>query len=74
VTSESIYRHLIALLPEDFYRHYQLLEERYEVGIGLYRYQRRVEPLPSQPELPAPDRVDAWGLLLHSPLDTCQPR
>jgi 4-amino-4-deoxy-L-arabinose transferase-like glycosyltransferase len=75
VISESVYRHLTAQLPRDFYRRYQLQEERHAAGIGLYRYQRRVEPLPGRPQLSAPDHhLDAWGLLLPSPLDTCRLR
>jgi hypothetical protein len=74
VTAESVYRHMNALLPAEFYRHYQLLEERHQPGIGLYQYQRRAEPLSGQAEPPRPDqRQNAWGLLLPSPLDTCQP-
>jgi hypothetical protein len=74
VTAETPHRHLIALLPTDFYRHYQLLEEHHEVGIGLYRYRRYVNPAPRQLEVTTPNRLDEWGLLLPSPLDTCQPK
>ena len=72
VAAESIYRRIVSLLPADFYGEYQLLEERHEVGIGLYHYRRRISPAPDQPELPAPDQVDRWGLLLPSPLDVCR--
>jgi hypothetical protein len=74
VTTENVYRHLIALLPTDFHRHYQLLEQRHQVGIGLYRYRRYTKPVPSRPEAATPNRLDEWGLLLPSPLDTCQPQ
>jgi hypothetical protein len=72
VAAESIYRRIVALLPVDFNRRYQLLEERHAPGIGLYRYRRRISPAPDQPELPAPHEVDRWGLLLPSPLDACR--
>jgi hypothetical protein len=73
VTVESAYRHLVVLLPENFYRHYQLLEERYEAGIGLHRYRRQASFTSSRSHWTEPDRLAEWGLLLPSPLDTCQP-
>ena len=72
VTADSVYRRIVSLLPAEFHWQYQLLEERHEVGIGLYHYQRRISPAPDQPALPAPDPVDEWGLLLPSPLDVCR--
>lgn len=71
VTAESDYHHLAAFLPIEFWRNYQLKSERHTLGIGVYRYQRRIQPDPTVPAPPEPSRADAWGLLLLSPLDTC---
>jgi hypothetical protein len=73
LTSENPYRHLIALLPPDFYGTYQAVEEHHQTGIGLYGYRRRTEGGLDQLDVPAPSRLDAWGLLLPSPLDACRP-
>jgi hypothetical protein len=74
VTAESVYRHLEALLPAAFYADYQLIEERHEPGIGVYRYRRRLAAAPDPPQVPVPGRPAAWGLLLPSPLTTCRPQ
>ncbi len=73
ILAESPYRKLIPFLPSQFFADYQLVSERHESGIGVYRYQRRTQPDPTA--LPRPDRTpaDEWGLLLRSPLDACTP-
>jgi hypothetical protein len=79
VTAESPYHNLIALLPPHFHHHYRLLELYHEPGIGLYRYQQQTVPsrdaveIPAQlPETQLDSNIARWGLLLPSPLDTCQ--
>jgi hypothetical protein len=77
VTAESPYRNLIDLLPANFHRQYRLLKAYHEPGIGLYRYQRQSLSTHDQiwsTRLEAQSDNDParWGLLLPSPLDTCQ--
>lgn len=71
VTPESTYRRLTALLPPAFQREYRLVEARREVGLGLYRYQRRRGPWPDEPAITEASQVERWGLLLPSPLAQC---
>ncbi len=71
VTAESAYRRLPALLPAEFHHHYRWLEVRSHREISLYSYQRRLRPAMSQPYTAEPDRLERWGGLLPSPLDTC---
>lgn len=72
VLAESPYRDLHALLPAEFHRHYRLAADQHDPGIGLYHYQRRIEPLATPPELPPPSPEALWGLQLPSPLATCR--
>ncbi len=73
VTEETEYRHLIALLPIEFWRTYAPLGEQRSGHLVVYQYQRRLQPdssaLPPVTHTPHDD----WGLLLPSPLDTCTP-
>ncbi len=71
VTPESAYRRLTVLLPPAFQREYRLVEARREVGLGIYRYQRRPGSWPDEPAVTEASPVDRWGLLLPSPLAQC---
>lgn len=72
ITAESDYRNLALLLPPHFFATYALAEEQHAPGIGVYRYQRRLTPLPLAPTEAAPP-LAPLGLRLPSPLDTCRP-
>ncbi len=72
VTSENQYRHLTNYLPVDFYANYELLTQQREPGIGVNIYRRRELP-DSTAAIPTHSPTDAWGLLIPSPLSTCQP-
>ena len=73
IVTESAYRNLIAFLPIDFLRNYELIGERHERGIGVYVYRRRPFPDLTVPPPPPPASADEWGLRLLSPLDHCAP-
>jgi len=70
---DSPYRDLQPLLPVSFHAQYHLQESRHEQGIGVYRYQRRPQPLSQPPSVPEPSPQQLWGLQLPSPLDDCLP-
>ncbi|NUQ36309.1 MAG: glycosyltransferase family 39 protein [Caldilineales bacterium] len=72
VTAESPYRTLALLLPAHFSAAYALTEAQHTRGIGVYRYQRRLAPLPLAAQEPPPP-LAPLGLRLPSPLDTCGP-
>ena len=73
VTEETEYRHLIALLPIEFWMTYAPLGEQRSGHLVVYQYQRRLQPdLNAQSPITRTPRDD-WGLLLPSPLDTCTP-
>ena len=71
ISAQSRYRNLVALLPLAFGQDYELQAAQVALGIGEYRYQRRGQPLTVPPETPPPPRAAQWGLLLPSPLATC---
>ena len=71
ISAQSRYRNLVALLPPAFGQDYELQAAQVALGIGEYRYQRRRQPLTVPPPTPAPDPASQWGLLLPSPLATC---
>lgn len=73
VVAESAYRQMIQFLPADFAVNYELISERHETGIGVYQYQRRIQPDPTITPAPEPPFFDRWGLLLPSPLGSCAP-
>ncbi len=71
ISAQSRYRNLVALLPPAFAQEYELQSARTTPGIGVHHFQRRLQPLPAPPETPIPPRAAQWGLLLPSPLATC---
>ena len=71
ISAQSRYRNLVALLPPAFGQDYELLAAQVAPGVGQYRYQRRRQPLTLAPETSAPTGAAQWGLLLPSPLATC---
>lgn len=68
VTPETTYRRLTALLPEQFWRDYRLLEARQRPGLALYHYRRRHESLGGPLQRRPPSPAEAWGLQFPSPL------
>jgi membrane protein YdbS with pleckstrin-like domain len=72
VTGNNPYRHLVRLLPADFFAEFEGGFIREEVGIRVYTYRRRLaQEAAITNTVKPPTPPEEWGLLLPSPLDTC---
>ena len=72
VTTNTPYRELLPLLPPAFYQIYQLVGEHAWPGLHIYEFQPRTAASPDPLPVSPPSAAAKWGLLLPSPLATCQ--
>lgn len=72
VSTNTPYRALLPLLPLSFHQNYKLTQEHNWPGSRIYEFQPHSAIDPSNIDMPQPSPAAQWGLLLPSPLDTCQ--